>query len=128
MRAFLLVGIIGSMASTTATVSASDKLYVIKDGKADAQTYNGFRRYHAGCNHCHGPDGLGSTFAPSLIDPIPEPDTFRQTTLYGRVNGTAVMKGFAGDPNFEPYVEDIYAYLQARAHGALGRGRPLGCR
>ncbi|TIY04589.1 MAG: cytochrome C, partial [Mesorhizobium sp.] len=23
-----------------------------------------------------------------------------------------------------PYIDDIYAYLQARADGALGRGRP----
>jgi hypothetical protein len=34
------------------------------------------------------------------------------------------MKGFAADPNFAPYIDDIYAYLQARADGALGRGRP----
>jgi hypothetical protein len=40
-------------------------------------------------------------------------------------SGVAVMKGFAGDPNVTPYVDDIYAYLQARADGALGRGRPI---
>lgn len=34
------------------------------------------------------------------------------------------MKGFADDPNFALYIDDIYAYLQARAEGALGRGRP----
>ena len=34
------------------------------------------------------------------------------------------MLGFADDPNVSPYVDDIYAYLQARADGALGRGRP----
>ena len=112
------------LAGSIATVSAADKLYRVVDGKADARTYNGFRRYHAGCSHCHGPDGIGSTFAPSLIDPLPDADTFRHVTLEGRMNGTAVMKGFAGDPNFEPYLEDIYAYLQARADGALGRGRP----
>jgi mono/diheme cytochrome c family protein len=26
------------------------------------------RRYHARCNHCHGPDGVGSTFGPSLVE------------------------------------------------------------
>jgi hypothetical protein len=35
------------------------------------------------------------------------------------------MKGFADDPNFAPYVDDIYAYLQARSDGALGLGRPV---
>jgi hypothetical protein len=34
------------------------------------------------------------------------------------------MKGFAGDPNVVPYVNDIYAYLRARAEHVLGRGRP----
>ena len=44
----------------------------------------------------------------------------------GQSSGTAVMKGFAGDANIEiePFIDDIYAYLQARADGALGRGRP----
>ncbi|TIQ52604.1 MAG: cytochrome C, partial [Mesorhizobium sp.] len=27
-------------------------------------------------------------------------------------------------PNVAPYIDDIYAYLQARADRALGRGRP----
>jgi hypothetical protein len=34
------------------------------------------------------------------------------------------MKGFADDPNIAPHIDDLYAYLQARADGALGRGRP----
>ncbi len=34
------------------------------------------------------------------------------------------MKGFASDPNFAPYIDDIHTSLQARADGALGRGRP----
>lgn len=31
------------------------------------------------------------------------------------------MKGLAADPNIARYVDDIYAYLQARADGVLGR-------
>ena len=100
------------------------KFYRAIDGKVDARTYNGFRRYHAGCNHCHGSDGMGSTFAPSLVDGLPDVDSFRRTVLYGQANGTSVMKGFADDPNVAPYVDDIYAYLQARHDGVLGRGRP----
>jgi mono/diheme cytochrome c family protein len=100
------------------------KFYHIVDGKVDGRTYNGFRRYHAGCNHCHGPDGVGSTFAPSLVARLPSVDAFRRIVSDGRINGTSVMKGFAGDPNIAPYVDDIYAYLQARADGVLGPGRP----
>src|SRR5690349_18309490 len=38
--------------------------YNIKaDGTVDWYTYSGYRRYHAECHTCHGPDGMGSTYA-----------------------------------------------------------------
>ena len=101
------------------------KLYRIIGGKVDAGTYNGYRRYHAVCNHCHGPDGMGSSFGPSLVDRLPDIETFRRIVRDGQSSGAAVMKGLSGDPNVAPYVDDIYAYLQARADGELGRGRPV---
>jgi mono/diheme cytochrome c family protein len=100
------------------------KLYRIVDGKVDAKTYNGYRRFHAGCNHCHGQDGLGSTVGPSLVERLPDLDAFRRIVRDGAGRETAVMKGFADDPNVAPHIDDIYAYLQARADGALDRGRP----
>ncbi|WP_331375849.1 c-type cytochrome [Sinorhizobium chiapasense] len=104
---------------------AADRFYRVVDGKADARTYNGYRRYNAGCNHCHGPDGIGSSFASSLVDRPLGIEEFRRIVRNGRTSGgTSVMNGFANDPNFAPYIDDIYAYLQARAEGALGRGRP----
>lgn len=103
----------------------SAKFYRAVGGKVDARTYNGFRRYHASCNYCHGPDGMGSSFGPSLVDGLPEVEAFRSIVRDGLSNGNSVMKGFAGDPNIAPYVDDIYGYLQARADGALGRGRPI---
>jgi mono/diheme cytochrome c family protein len=102
----------------------AEKFYRIVDGKVDERTYNGFRRYHASCNHCHGPDGMGSTFGPSLVERPSDIDLFRRVVRDGQSTGTSVMKGYADDPNVAPYVDDIYAYLQARADGALGRGRP----
>lgn len=100
------------------------KLYRVIDGKIDARTYNGFRRYHAGCNHCHGQDGLGSTVGPSLVERLPDIERFRRVVRNGASQGSSVMKGYTDDPNVAPYVDDIYAYLQARADGAVGRGRP----
>lgn len=35
------------------------------------------------------------------------------------------MKGFADSPNVALYTDDVYAYLEARADGVLGRGRPV---
>ena len=45
-----------------------EKPYRINDGIVDWYTFSGFRRYHAECHVCHGPDGLGSTFAPALTE------------------------------------------------------------
>jgi mono/diheme cytochrome c family protein len=127
-RAVLSSAVALGLAVSTAAVSQesapADKLYRVVDGKVDARTYNGFRRYHAGCNHCHGPDGMGSTFAPSLVVALPEIEAFRRIVRDGQRTGASVMKGFADDPNIAPYVDDIYAYLQARTDGVLGRGRP----
>jgi methanol metabolism-related c-type cytochrome len=79
---------------------------------------------------CHGPDGVGSTFAPALIDSL-KTMTYEQF-LDRVVNGktevdTANMKrmpAFGINPNVMCYIDDIYAYLKARSDGVLGRGRP----
>ena len=44
--------------------------HIGKDGKADWYTYSGFLRYHSECHVCHGPDGMGSTYAPPLKDSL----------------------------------------------------------
>ena len=131
------IGTVGALAGTLAlcfclnvapAAAQSDdeeKPYDVRDGMVDQATYNGYRRYHAACNHCHGPDGVGSSFGPSLVDHTIDPTAFREAVLNGRASGASVMKGFAGDPNIAPYVDDILAYLQARSDGALGRGRPV---
>ena len=85
---------------------------------------NGYRRYHASCNHCHGPDGIGSSFGPGLIEAPLNAEAFRDAVLNGRSSGLSVMKGFAQDPNVEPYIADIFVYLRARSVGQIGRGRP----
>lgn len=85
---------------------------------------NGYRRYNSACNHCHGPDGVGSTFAPSLIErPLPFA-RFQNIVQHGSARGVSVMRGFADDPNVAPFIRDIYLYLEARANGTVGRGRP----
>jgi mono/diheme cytochrome c family protein len=85
---------------------------------------NGYRRYNSACNHCHGPDGVGSTFAPSLIEQPLSFARFRAIVEQGSASAASVMRGFAGDPNVAPHVRDIYLYLEARAEGSIGRGRP----
>ena len=38
--------------------------------------------------------------------------------------GTGVMPAWKDNPNIFPYIENLWAYLSARANGALGPGRP----
>jgi len=128
VTAFLgLTGLVAltSVALPDAPREEAAKPYQIVDGKVDKRTYNGFRRYNAVCNHYHGPDGVGGSFGPSVIEAPMTIEEFRTVVLMGRATGSSVMKGFAGDPNVAPFVDDIYAYLRARSDGAIGRGRPL---
>jgi methanol metabolism-related c-type cytochrome len=101
--------------------------YYSEDGKVDFGTYNGFRRYHSECHVCHGPAGLGSSYAPALIksvEVIPY-EEFIQVIVNGRQGANqSVMPGFAGNMNVTPYMNDIYAYLRARADGVIGPARP----
>jgi mono/diheme cytochrome c family protein len=64
---FLMAGFGASLHGET----VAGKFYRIVDGKVDARTNNGYRLYHGSCNHCHGPDGMGSKFAASLVDNYP---------------------------------------------------------
>jgi mono/diheme cytochrome c family protein len=95
-----------------------------RDPMAAAALREGYRRYQGVCGHCHGPDGLGSSFASGLIAPLPSRGRFAAAALGGASGPRGVMRGFSGDPNVEPYLDAIYAYLGERASGRLGRGRP----
>lgn len=107
-----------------------DKPYVVKDGKVDFGVYNGYRRYHSSCHTCHGPDGLGSSYAPALTDSIQSIgyEGFIQAVVFGIENvGAAqqsVMPSFAEDENVTAHIDDIWAYLKGRADGVVPRGRP----
>ncbi len=101
--------------------------YFFQNGKVDFGTYNGFRRYHSECHVCHGPAGLGSSYAPALIKSMDVMDfaKFVDVVVRGKQDGTLVMPSFADNMNVLPYLDDIYAYLKARADGAIpGAARP----
>jgi methanol metabolism-related c-type cytochrome len=105
---------------------------VTKDYMVDWGTWNGFRRYHDACHVCHGPNALGSTFAPALADSLKTMDygTFVATVSGGRTvnraGTTFVMPSFGEDRNIMCYIGDIYTYIKARAAGAMPPGRPNG--
>jgi len=127
-------------AADPAAVKSEDGKYLDKegsptfkvgsDGTVDWYTYSGYRRYHSECHVCHGPDGMGSTYAPALQESLKTmsyPD-FLGVVASGRKNVSSsqenVMPAFGDNPNVACYMDDLYIYLRARASDAVGRVRP----
>jgi len=105
--------------------------YNIKaDGTVDWYTYSGYRRYHAECHTCHGPDGMGSSYAPALVESLKRLSyqDFVEVVIQGRQNVSSgsqnVMPSFGTNNNVACYLDDLYVYLKARSDGALERVRP----
>ena len=128
----ILATLVGaSLMTSVGTVSAEEeKPYRLVGDKVDFGTYNGYRRYHSACHVCHGPDGMGSSFAPPLVESL---KTLSQAEFYNTVavgkqgnytGENSVMPSFAENPNVMKHLGDIYAYLKARSDGVIPRGRP----
>lgn len=126
--------------------------YRVVQGRVDAGTYNGWRVFHSACFGCHGRGGVGTDLAPNLVERIktmtPRAFAAKVLTSYRlvpgdddpaagrdalldevmkrdrRARGQVVMPAWEDDPLVPVHVLDLYAYLNARADGALGPGRP----
>ena len=119
-----------------ADASTDDTLYSVECGQTndagepfcfvDGDTYIGWRTYHGFCHVCHAQDAVGSTFAPSLVDRMQEVDfdLFLDRTNNGYTGQVGVMPGWKDNPNVSKRYNELYAYLRARADGALPPGRP----
>ena len=107
--------------------------HVQKDGKMDFLTYRGFQRYHSECHVCHGPEGVGSTYAPALIESLKTMSysDFVAVVASGRVvpmpgGGDSVMPALGDNKNVMCYLDGMYTYLKGRSDGIIPRGRPPG--
>lgn len=100
--------------------------FKVEDGVVDFATFNGFRRYHAECHVCHGPDGEGSTYAPALKNSVLRMDyyEFQEVVASGKQGTNSVMPAFGTNKNVWCYIDDIYVYLLAHGTGEIPRGRP----
>jgi mono/diheme cytochrome c family protein len=134
--ATILLTVISNMPSLVANAAEGTKPYTIKNGVVDAHTFTGYVHYEGTCYWCHGQDGTGSTFAPSLVDALKtlSHDEFENIVVNGGVvnghpvdyptNNVFVMPAFGTNPNVMCFLDDIYAYLKGRSDGVIGRGRP----
>lgn len=109
-------------------VKCADGAASAKQCEVDKDTYVGWRTYATNCQVCHGGSGLGSTFAPNLMDRFN-----KEGVDYGRFK-YVLTKGYTGNMGAMPAweknkavmknLDSLYGYLQARADGKLPKGRP----
>ena len=108
----------------------NESLVEMQYGWMDFATYKGWRAYHAECHVCHGPDAMGSTYAPSLMVSVTQGlsyDDFFNVIMNGRGEDEGAQKGnvmpaYGANTNVAPHVEDIFRYVKARADGKIRRG------
>ena len=92
--------------------------------KIDLWLTRGYRAFSQ-CQVCHGLDGSGSTIGPSLLDKMREIDhaRFMEVVINGYQGQIGVMPPWKENPNVMKYVDQLYAYLMARAEGVLPGGK-----
>lgn len=130
------------------------KPYRIVNGKVDEATYRGWQIYHSTCHGCHGVDATGTPVGPSLVERMQgmsahdftvkvltsyrivldagsvhtdDPTAVREAIVaevLRRERGEVVMPAWESNDKVRPHLLDLYAYLKARADGALGTGKP----
>lgn len=90
--------------------------------------YQGWKLFALHCARCHGDDGVGTTFAPALVESvkpegtIPTGELFIQTVCAGRMDKG--MPAWCTLGLEMDAMQSIYAYLLERAGGKMGLGRP----
>lgn len=127
MGTAVAIGIVHATAQDTATEESKFNYTVEEGNNVDESTLTGYNVYGGSCMACHGPDGLGSSFAPSLVRAVERRtfEDFAQTIASGRsIQPGMVMPPFGEDMRVMSHIEDLWNYLGARAEGGLGRGRP----
>src|SRR5579864_5641817 len=66
----------------------AQKPYKVENGRIDINTFHGYLFYGEACLRCHGPDGAGSSYAPSLVDSLKQmtEHQFKDVVINGRQN------------------------------------------
>lgn len=106
--------------------AATGGLYSVVDGnKLDAKSYNGFKLFRNWCARCHGTYGQGMA-GPNLAESlnIISKEEFFNTVENGKSGTIGSMPAWSSNPQVMDGRDDLYAYLKARADGAIGEVKP----
>jgi mono/diheme cytochrome c family protein len=94
----------------------------------EVAVYKGWQQYSLQCARCHGEDGQGTSFAPSLLVALrpdgnaPSREEFLSILTKGRED-----KGMPSATKLgldSVYFDGMYQYLKGRSDGRLLGGRP----
>ncbi|MGE0859771.1 MAG: cytochrome c [Gammaproteobacteria bacterium] len=114
-------------ASLAATVTCPEGAQAAEACTVDKDTYFGWRTFAANCQVCHGGSGLGSTFAPNLLERLNN-KVDRPRFLFVLENGytgqVGAMPAWKTKQDVMKNADNLYRYLHARATGQLPAGRP----
>jgi cytochrome c len=90
--------------------------------------YQGWKQFALNCARCHGDDGVGTSFAPALVESVKPTgavstaELFIQTVCAGRMDKG--MPAWCALGLEIDAMQAIHSYLMERATGKLGLGRP----
>lgn len=90
--------------------------------------YTGWKQYELNCSRCHGEFGVGSSFAPALVESlksdgtVPDQAAFITVVCQGRKEKG--MPSWCEAGMEMGTINNIYSYLKLRADGKVGIGRP----
>ena len=104
----------------------TDALYSVIDGnKLDENSYAGFKLYRNWCARCHGPYGQGLV-GPNLADSLNViiKEQFFDTVENGKAGSIGSMPAWKTNVKVMEGQGKLYAYLMARADGAIGVVKP----
>ena len=123
--ATLLLSVFFSLGARAADTSYEGHVQCEGDAcQIDKFMVKGFRAFGQ-CQVCHGIDGTGSSFAPSLLERLSvlDKETFMARVKDGFKGQIGVMPAWGENPNVMKNVENLYAYLKARSDNVIPAGK-----
>jgi mono/diheme cytochrome c family protein len=114
--------------ATTPATPPADPYHPPPRDTVEAPLYKAWQQYSLQCARCHGEDGQGTSFGPSLLRALgPEGDVtsredFLDVLTHGRPDKGMPSAAKMGLDSV--YFDGLYAYLTGRSDGRLHGGRP----
>lgn len=110
------------------TVLAADPYHPPPRDTVDVPLYKAWQQYSLQCARCHGEDGQGTSFGPSLLHAlkpdgdVPTREAFLDVLIHGRQDKGMPSAAKMGLDSV--YFDGLYDYLKGRSDGRLRGGRP----